>query len=54
MASFLVQFVYKSLSKEIISCPLADIMNLSIQTGVFPTKLKQAKVKLTTVQRLKS
>jgi hypothetical protein len=30
--------------KENISWPLAEIMNLSIQNGVFPSKLKLAKV----------
>ena len=31
-------------AKHIVSGPLADIFNISVQKGVFPSKLKEAKV----------
>ena len=33
-----------SCAKHIVSGPLADIFNMSVQKGVFPSKLKEAKV----------
>ena len=33
-----------SCAKHILSGPLADIFNMSVQKGVFPSKLKEAKV----------
>ena len=31
-------------SRQIISKPLADLMNISIQTGIYPSKLKYGKI----------
>ena len=33
-----------SCAKQIVSGPLPDIFNMSVQKGVFPSKLKEAKV----------
>ena len=40
----LLYLLILSCAKHIVSGPLADIFNISVQKGVFPSKLKEAKV----------